>query len=232
MTIAQEIQKLSPSATVEVYQIDLALYGGPILYFFSGANEVGNELVWQGISYTKAPIIATGFDKTSQGTIPRPSLKISDVNGIMGATIRTFGEFIGCSFIRKRTFARFLDAVNFPGNVNPEADPNQYMADELWSIDRKAYESGDYIEFELASPLDMEGVKVPRRQIIQNTCTWVYRGGDCGYAGDPVAKEDGTPTTDPAQDVCGKRLSDCKLRWEPLGMPLTYGGFPAAGLIR
>src|SRR5260364_95548 len=51
----------------------------------------------------------------------------------------------GCRLIRKRTFARFLDAVNFPEG-NPEADPNQHFSDEIWCVDRKAAENAVYLE--------------------------------------------------------------------------------------
>lgn len=232
MSISQEIQKLSPSALIILFQLDLDAQGGPILYFHNGVNELGDDIVFQGVTYTRIPIQAEGFDKSSQGALPRPTIRVSNVQGIMAATAREYGWFLGCKLIRKRTFARFLDAVNFPGGVNTEADPNQEMQPDIWYVDRKSRENGSVIEFELASSLDMEGVKIPRRQIIQNTCTWVYRGGECGYAGPPVQKEDGTPTSNPAEDQCGKRLSNCEARWVPLGMPLPYGGYPGAGLIR
>jgi hypothetical protein len=34
------------------------------------------------------------------------------------------------------------------------------------------------------------GVMLPRRQVIANVCQWVYRGGECGYTGPPVADAD------------------------------------------
>src|SRR5574337_157414 len=168
MSISQEIQKLRPSTLIELFQLDLDKQGGPILYFHNGVNELGNDVVFQGTTYTRIPIQAEGFDKSSQGALPRPVVRISNVTGLMGATARQYGWFLNCKLIRKRTFLRFLDAVNFPaGNV--EADPNQEMQEDVWFVDRKSNENGNYIEFELASSLDMEGVKIPRRQIIQNT---------------------------------------------------------------
>lgn len=229
--ISTEIQSLSPTAMVELFQLDLTQYGGPVLYFHAGTNELGGDVVFQGISYTRFPIAASGFEKSSQGSLPRPRITVSNIQGVMGATARQYGDFLGCKLIRKRTFARFLDAVNFAAG-NPEADPNQEFQEEIWYVDQKVKEDANAIQFELASSLDMEGVKIPRRQIIQNTCVWVYRGGECGYAGPAVATEDGTPTSDPSKDQCGKRLSDCEARFVPLGMPLPYGGFPGAGLVR
>ncbi len=139
------------------------------------------------------------------------------------------GGVAGCKLTRIRTFARFLDAVNFPGG-NPAADPTQALPPEIWYIDRKAGEDGQTMSFEIAASLDLVAVKLPRRQFIQNCCTWVYRGADCGYAGPPVADIGGNPTSVAAQDACGKRLSDCILRFGPNAV-LPYGGFPGCGLV-
>lgn len=118
---------------------------------------------------------------------------------------------------------------------NPDADASQQMPPEVWFIDRKAAESNDAVEFELASAFDLNGVKLPRRQVISNYCSFRsiggYRGPYCGYTGPAVAKRDGTPTTDMAEDDCGGKLSDCKLRQWPDDQ-LGFGGFPAAGLMR
>jgi len=91
------------------------------------------------------------------------------------------------------------------------------------------------VQWELSCPLDIGDQQLPARLIIANFCTWLQRGGYrgpyCGYTGPAVAKSDGTPTTDPEQDRCGGKLSDCKLRKWPDGV-LNFGSFPAAGLMR
>ncbi|MFZ6813757.1 phage minor tail protein L [Undibacterium sp. Rencai35W] len=228
-TIQSEIQSLAPSALIELFVLDLAKQGGGVFHFHTGTNELSGDVVWQGQTYSRFPIEATGFDKRSTGALPRPVVKVSNAQGLMGAQARQFGYFLGCRFIRKRTFARFLDAVNFAAG-NPQADPNQALPDDIWIIDRKANENPTQMEFELASALDMQGVALPRRQMIQNCCAWVYRSPECGYAGGAVAKEDGTATADLMLDLCGKRLTDCKLRFGSGVLP--YGGFPGCGLVQ
>lgn len=124
------------------------------------------------------------------------------------------------------------DRMTWSGSYrnNPECDWEEEMAPEVWYIERKTAETREQIDFELASALDFNGVMLPRRQIIANMCPSKYRGVECGYAGPPVADVTDAPTTDPAEDRCGKRLSSCRKRF-PVG-PLPYGGFPAAGLMR
>jgi lambda family phage minor tail protein L len=46
-----------------------------------------------------------------------------------------------------------------------------------------------------------------------------------------VADANDAATSDSTKDVCGKRLTSCKLRFGQ-NNPLPYGGFPAAALTR
>ena len=50
-----------------------------------------------------------------------------------------------------------------------------------------------------------------------------------GYTGGPVADAGGNTTSNPALDVCGKQLTDCKLRFGDDAI-LPFGGFPGCGL--
>lgn len=229
-TITNEIQSLAPSALVEMFIIDATLQGGPVMHFHPGVNLQCGDLVWQGVTYTRYPVEFKGASKRGTGTIPRPTITASNIQGILASEAKQYSDFAGCKLTRKRTFARFLDAVNFPGSSNPTADPNQYLPDEVWFFDRKSGEDPQQISFELAAAFDVAGVMLPRRQFIQNACTWVYRGADCGFTGGAVADEFGVPTTILANDACGKRLTDCQLRFGAQAI-LPYGGFPACGLI-
>lgn len=122
-------------------------------------------------------------------------------------------------------------AVYTLGQYNPSADPNAHLPDEIYYIAQKTQENHAIVEFELGSPIDLQGVTIPRRQIVANLCLWRYRGDGCGYAGGPVADENDIPTSVLANDKCSKRLSGCKLRFGD-NNELPYGGFPAAGLVK
>jgi len=134
--------------------------------------------------------------------------------------------------IRHRTMVKYLDAVNFPGGVNPTADPDQFLPDEVYYIFQKSSEDKTSVVFTLASIFDLAGVNLPFRQIIQNVCPWLYRGAECTWIPVPGLYFDANdnPST-LANDVCGKRLSSCKARFGAASQ-LPYGGFPAAGLIQ
>jgi phage-related protein len=413
MSIRSDIQLLATTAVVELFELDLTNLGDIVYRFHAGVNGLGNDIVWQGNTYSRFPIEAEGFEKTSTGVLPRPKLKAANITGIISAMAFNFQDLVGGKIIRKRTFAKYLDSVNFPAPANlllysdqfnnaswtkqgtsvvpnsiinhtgslsaskisetavssqhyvsrtraiipdkdytlsvyfkagtriygwlrgqrrdssilhsatfnlstgtvvhqvgcipgieplgngwyrawitynshsgsldyPEvhigtsatasapstylgdtskyiscfgaqleegtkptsytsnnssiinnihADPNVYFPDDIWFIDRKSAENPIFVEFELAAAFDVLGVKLPRRQCIQNTCTWKYRGPECGYTGGAIATKNDLPTNVLADDVCGKRLSSCKIRFGN-NSQLPYGGFPGVGLIK
>jgi lambda family phage minor tail protein L len=226
MDINLEIQSLSPSSMMEFFVLDMTnLPGGTVSYFHAGTNKMTQPVVWQGKTYVALPVEATGFDISTKGALPRPRIKVANVNGMFSALVVANADLIGCKVTRKRTFAKYLDAVNFPTGVNATADPSQFFPDDTWIVDMKMAENKYVVEWELSSSLDVQGVKLPFRQIIQNCCTWTYKGAECGYVGTAYFNTNDVATSQ-ANDFCSKRLSSCKLRFP--NKPLPYGGFPGA----
>lgn len=230
-TITSEIQKLEPSAIIELFEMDATAFGGDLLRFHAGTNGLRANLVWQGNTYTAFPIQASGFDMSGNGQLPRPKLQVANVTGAITLLVLTYDDLLGAKITRKRTLAKYLDAVNFPGGTNPTADDTAEFADDVFFIDRKVTETRDLVEFELAAAFDVAGVQLPRRQIIQNVCVWRYRGGECGYTGTNYFDANDASVGSAGLDVCGKRLTSCKARFGATN-PLPFGSFPAAGLTR
>lgn len=231
MSIAAELTKLQHSAIVELFVLDAEVLGGGVFRFHNNTNALHQPVVWRGETYTPFSIQAEGFEISGDGPLPRPKARVSNHLGLIGALNRDYRNLLGASLVRRRTLARFLDAVNFPEGVNPTADPTAGYPDDLWVIDRKSFQDNRVCEYELASPLDVAGVKLPRRPVIARVCTSGYRTPECGYTGPPVATIIDVPTADPALDQCSLRLSGCRFRFgtDPDGLP--FGGFPGAGQI-
>lgn len=229
--IQSDVQKLAPSAIIELYEIDAAVIGGGLYRFHSGKNDLVADVVWQGNTYNAFPIDATGFEWNGKGQMPRPKVTVSNIIGTITALVLAYQDLAGCKFTRIRTLEKYLDAVNFPGGVNPNADPTAEFPRDVYYVDRKSNETNEAVEFELAASLDLAGVALPRRQIIQNYCPWTYRGSECGYTGTSYFDINDASVSTLAQDVCGKRLSSCRCRFGQYA-ELPYGGFPAAGLLK
>ena len=173
--VFSEVQKINPSAIIELFtlQLDNSLHGANTIYrFHSGSNLNANgEIVWAGNSYQRFPIEATGF-AYQRGQIPRPKLTISNALGTISAILllvnqTTAGnDLTGATFTRIRTMARFLYAANFSGGSNPlgTPDPTAEFKRQVYTVDRKATENREVVEFELAGAIDMAGVRAPKRQ--------------------------------------------------------------------
>jgi len=231
MSIHADIQALAGDAIIELFEVDATALGGTLYRFHAGTNQLRASIVWNGNTYAPMPIEATGFEFTGKGKLPRPSLKMQNVDGVIGALADAYDDLIGTTVTRKRTLAKYLDAVNFPGGINPTADPTAAFPDDLYVINRKTSHTKLSIEFELASSLDITGVRLPRRQIVQHVCTWVYRSAECSYAGGAVATINDVPTAVLADDACGKRVQSCKMRFGANAI-LPYGGFVGAGVVQ
>lgn len=184
--LASEIQKLAPSAIIELFELDLTTLGGEVYRFHAGTNELTQNVVWDGETYTRYPVAASGFEYSGTGQFPRPKIAVSNVLSAISTLVLLYGDLHGAKVTRRRTLAKFLDAVNFESGVNASADPDAELDPDIYFIDRKSSEDRERVEFELTSSCDLMGVRLPRRQIVQNMCTWRYRGAECGYAGAPL----------------------------------------------
>ena len=230
----EELAKINPSAIIELFELrlDSTLHGSSdVIRFHAGANaNVDGNIVFNSQSYTRIPIKADGFEYTNTGTLPRPTLTISNLSSAISTLLllvnaTTAGNDLGGAEVRRiRTLKKYLDGEN-------AADPNAQFPQERWFIDRKSSETRDSVTFELASKFDLAGQMIPKRQAIANICQWRYRSSECSYTGSNYFDVNGNPVGTLAQDVCGKRVASCKLRFGDTA-ELPFGSFPGAGLTK
>ena len=173
--IVSDLQNANPSSIIELFtlQLDNALHGATTIYRFHAGSSLkdNGEIVWAGNSYQRFPIKAEGFEY-GKGQLPRPTLTVSNALGTITAilisenTATTGNDLTGATGTRIRTLARFIDAVNFPSNVNPYGTPDATaeFPQEIFVIDRKVSENREFVQFELASVLDLAGIRAPKRQ--------------------------------------------------------------------
>lgn len=241
--IYDEAVAAEQSALVEMYELTLPAPIAQlfpelaIMRFCRAPNALGQPVVWKGNMFLPIPVEADGFGITTKGSLSRPTLTFANVDSLLTGLVNDLDDLIGVTVKRLRTFERFLDAVNFPGGVNIDANPNYELPTERYIVERKTAETNTIVSFELASALDLNGVKLPLRQIQRNVCGWQYRKDGCGYAGPPVASVDNArlPNTLNAYekglaDQCSKSLKGCRLRFSGPYDELPFGGFPGVVL--
>ena len=178
--VFSNLQSINPSAIIELFVLTLKEglnypTGNPdsvstIYRFHAGSNLNANgEIVWKGNSYLRFPVQASGF-AFQKGQLPRPKLIVSNATSLISAILlsvndtTTGNDLTGATVTRIRTLAKFLDAANFADGTNATADPNAEFPQEIYSIDRKSSETRDVVEFELAAPTDLAGIRIPKRQ--------------------------------------------------------------------
>ncbi|EHW6133488.1 phage minor tail protein L [Escherichia coli] len=214
-----ESVKSEQSPRVVLWEIDLTVQGGERYFFCNELNEKGEPVTWQGRKYEAYPIEGSGFEMNGKGSSARPSLTVSNLFGLVTGMAEDLQSLVGATVVRRRVYARFLDAVNFVAG-NPEADPEQELTDR-WVVEQMSSLTAMTASFVLATPTETDGALFPGRIMLANTCMWDYRSDECGYTGGAVADEFDNPTTDIRKDRCSKCMRGCEMR----GMAVNFGGF-------
>ncbi len=169
--LQKTLQDADAKTIVELFDFELntAQHGETTVHRFTNTkNELGNDIVWQGNTYTAIPLKAEGYEASGQGTLPRPSISVSNLLGTFTTLIAVLPDGLeGCKVTRTRTLSKYLDAVNFTGGSNSDADPTSYFRPrDIYFIDRKSMENRDVISYEMCSAFDLAGVRLPKRQIL------------------------------------------------------------------
>ncbi|WP_038188350.1 phage minor tail protein L, partial [Xenorhabdus bovienii] len=220
MTINSDLQRLEPGNKVLLFSVDGSAFGGPELYFHNHPipyteDELENadqlpmkSIWWQGQEYKPWTVKIEGLGVSSDGSAASPTLSVANLDGTISAMCLAYQNMAQARVTVHMTFAHYLDARNFPEG-NPEANPTQEKID-VYYIDSKTHEDNTEIHFALSSPADLQGIRIPTRQI-HSLCTWcmrgLYRKSPCNYTGDRYFDEDGNPTDDPSKDACSGLLS-------------------------
>ncbi len=208
--VTKEVTSLEASSIISLYKIDISEIKAnrdlgqsdiiPDLLRFHNEESLNQKILkFKGEDYYPLPIITDGFQTTSDGTIPRPTITFASIRGIEDAAekdtaayyfrslkraILQLDNMIGAKVIRARTFYKFLDAANnLPGvgDFIQGLDKNPEFPRESYYVQRKISEDKHGIQLELSSVLDMQNFKLPSRLVLASRCPWQYRGAGCCY---------------------------------------------------
>jgi lambda family phage minor tail protein L len=223
----------SVGGRLTLWQLDTTTLGGPV-FFFTSAEDFEHQIYWGGQLYSALPMEASGFEVTTRGAIPTPSISLSNLFGAGNLLLDSYKGLVGAEVVRIQTLRRFLDDGETP-------DPQAYISRDKYVVAQKTSHTAVAIAFKLASRMDVEGTQLPRRQILRDVCTHIYRAWDpvagafvyqrasCPYTGTAYFDTRNRPT-DAAHDQCSRNLLGCQLRFPGQVLPARF--FPGVGKVK
>lgn len=147
------------SALVELFTLDCTPLGGGVYNFTN--TPASSPVLFGGVSFTPIPIKSEGWDFTSTGAPPKPTLTVSNVARTLLTDVISLGDLVGAKVTRVRTFAKYLDAGATP-------DSSKYIGPEVYIVEQKTGHNNEFIQWQLTSILDRLGMKLPRRQVLKD----------------------------------------------------------------
>lgn len=253
MTIFADVQKFDVGDVVQLFDFDTTpIDDAGTVYYFTPSTYSAVYVKWRGNDYQPIDIQASGFERNANGALPRPKISVS------GSTLKTPGvmntlnllliandNLRGARVTRWRTLKKYLDVVTGSSNETT-SDINMYVQVDVFVVNQKTIHNKYNIEWELTAYVDYEGQKLPRRQMLKDFCTHIYRvwngssfdtnlsgkGSSCPYTGAAMFAADGSPVVagHEEDDICGKKTSDCILRY--VNSPLPTTAFPLISAVR
>ena len=190
-----------PSGYITVFEVELPdsnIGGAGIdkLFFHDGRNGT-SDITWYSLvnesnfgsststhysqrTYIALPIESEGWEVRGSctGSLPRPTIRLGNINQFFKAYLADWDDLVGAKVIRRKTLEKYLA-------TNPPVEFNR----DVYYIERKSAETAAVIEFELASAFDVQGIKLPRRNIMATRCPWKYKDttqGGCDWPEDNV----------------------------------------------
>ncbi|AHC30454.1 minor tail protein [Rhizobium phage vB_RleS_L338C] len=227
--VQQISQHLETDDLVVLYTIDVTPLGVPQMWHFTN----GKQVKFRGFTFVAADVKSDGFEWNGQGAMPQPTISVSNATRMLSGIVGTYKDLVGAKLIRIKTYARYLDEA-------PGANPDEAFAADIYNFEQKTAHDKYQLEWTLSAAMDQQGKKIPGRRVLRDVCMWRYRRWtgatfdyskvQCPYNGVQSYTKDKVPTT-PANDRCGRHVSDCELRFGA-NAELPFGGFPGVTRVR
>lgn len=220
------IESLEQDTKLELFILDQFNLRNPNEAFYF-CNYSG--IIFEGIEYQGIGCESSGYDLIGQGSIPNPTIALSNVGNVVSnliyKLISTPGYRLeGARVTRITTSKNFLDGQPNSGDSIKQNLPDIYILNQMQELTYQA------VKFSLGTAWDVEGELLPNR-IALRSCGSVYRSSTCSYLGSSMYTIDNKLTLDPEKDVCAKTLTACRRRFGSTAV-LPFGGFVGLGLSR
>jgi lambda family phage minor tail protein L len=245
VTIQEDLRGFEVDTDIIMHTLDLTPMGGSVYYFSNTVNEDGSAISFGGQVYTHLPCQMTGMEISGDGKPTQPTFTVATLGGPVAALILQYNDLRGAVVTRTHTLGKYLDFLPDGTTANGAADGTAKMPTSLFIISQKVSANRTGAEFQLVSPIDTEGARLPLTVVKKRYCDQIYRrndgGGSFTYTGRgnpcPWAGSDGTPggtegpyfdennkSSTADNDRCSKTVQGCLVRFGD-AVDLPFGGF-------
>ena len=163
---------------VELFMLDCRDLTGSEddVYYFTTALDWGSLIQWKGINYptineivtySALDIKAEGFQLSANGSLPQPTLEISNVSVPLLSVLKSYNDLVGAKVRRYRTLGKYISGAL--------ADMMAHFPEDRYIISQKIEHDPVHIKWKLDCALDSTGTKLPSRLITKDFCPFVYR---------------------------------------------------------
>lgn len=213
--ITSEVQKLEQDALIELFLVDLARQGGPVLGYHNQRANGAGVLTFGTQDFNALPMEAEGFALNGTEQPAAPTVKLSNMGSFVTALAAQYNGLVRAKVTRIRTYRKHLADGSDP-------DASAKFAEDVFFVDRKVNENRIWFEVELGSSLDVNGVELPFRKMLPR-CQAIFKDGvNCPYVG--------------ADSSCLKTVEACQEKSDAGGFggaaALPFLGFPAVERAR
>lgn len=184
------------SPLVELFELylDIENDSDDVLRFHSGLDSSLGSIVFKGNSYSPLPVFLDGIDVATDSASARPTLTLANVTNVLQDLLNdksfSFEDLVGKKLTRRKTFEKYLEGGS-------DANSPFEFPKVSYYIDRISSRNSIGVSFELASPYDVDGIKLPRRVTVGKYCSWMYQGhqthskGGCTWRLDGLSSSGG-----------------------------------------
>jgi len=180
-----EIINAKEVTSIFLYELHYSTSEDPLYW-----TSYDEDVTFNSTVYTKFPITHDTINENSDGEIQEVTVRVANADRAVQYYVENY-SLMWKKFVIKEIFI----------------GTSEYLTYNFLIKSCKCTKS--IATFILSSGIDILGLVIPNRKMIQNYCPWTFKDSNCLYSG--------------SDTVCEKTFNDCKKK-DNLN---NYGGFPA-----
>lgn len=155
MTTQTELQKFVTDSIIELFEIDLNPIGVSEVFYLTPQPDPSTGVrTWNGNDYIAFPIQGEGWEKSMDGAVPQPTLRVSNITKLLQGYLTQYQDLVGALVRRTLVFEGLMTSGT------------EKFGEEIFVIYQLESHSKNELVFKLSSILDNKK-KFPAKQVLR-----------------------------------------------------------------